>query len=36
MVNVSGGVEIRDTDGDVLVIKNMTKAQLGVDDFSWG
>lgn len=36
MVDVSGGVEIRDTDGDVLVIKNMTKVQLGADDFSWG
>lgn len=29
-------VELRDTDGDVLVLKNITLAQLGQDDFYFG
>lgn len=34
---VTGGVvELRDTDGDVLVLKNITLAQLGQDDFYFG
>lgn len=33
LVQVGSDVELRDTDGDVLVIKNIQKASLGADDF---
>lgn len=33
LVQVGTDVELRDTDGDVLVIKNVIKANLGLDDF---
>lgn len=33
LVQVGANVELRDTDGDVLVINNITKAALGADDF---
>lgn len=33
LVQVGSNVELRDTDGDVLVINNITKAALGADDF---
>lgn len=35
LFQVGANVELRDTDGDVLVINNITKAALGADDFSF-